>query len=309
MTTEPVENTPRGFEELIKDALIEHCALSPEDVAGIMQARGSLQVGFAEAAMHIGLVTREDIDQVADKILSSDSQSSPGIIETAMRRQAGTRVVALKHTEMVTPSKGLILAHDLENERSERLRALRTELLLLANPSRLANVIALLSPGPGEGRSQLCAELAIAFAQLGRRTLLVDGDLRNPSQHMLFNAPNHWGLAQALTSRDRPTTLGVVGLPHLSLLPAGAPAPNPLELLSSGRVDRFIANWRADQEFVIIDTPPVGQFADGLAIAMLAGRVLVVSRAKVTRHAALKDMLRRLSTTQSLILGAVINDF
>ena len=309
MNNEPVDDSPRGFEELIKDALIDHCALSPENVADIMQARGSLRVGFAEAALHVGLITRDDIDQVADKILSSDSQSSPGIIETAMRRQAGTRIVALKHSELVNPSKRLILAHDMENERSERLRALRTELLLLANPSRNANVIALLSPGAAEGRSQLCAELAIAFAQLGRRTLLVDGDLRNPSQHLLFNAPNRWGLAQALTSSDRPNTLGVVGLPHLSILPAGAPAPNPLELLSSDRVDRFISNWRSDQEFVIIDTPPVGQYADGLAIAMMAGQVLVVSRAKATRHADMKDMLRRLATTQSQILGAVINHF
>jgi receptor protein-tyrosine kinase len=309
MSAEPFDGAPSGLEDLIKEALTAHCALSPEDIDSIMQARSTLQVGFAEAALHIGLASQDDIDQVADTILKSESKRSSGIIETAMRRHASTRIVAVKHVEVVRPSKLLILAHDMDNERSERLRALRTELLLLNNPSGVANVIALLSPGAGEGRSQLCAELAIAFAQLGRRTLLIDGDLRNPSQHFLFNAPNGRGLAQALTSTDRPGTFGVEGLPHLSLLTAGATKPNPLELLSGGRVERFMSDWRYDQEFIIIDTPPVSLFADGLAIAMMAGRVLIVSRAKMTRHNEMKDMLRRLATTQSQILGAVINRF
>jgi Mrp family chromosome partitioning ATPase len=71
----------------------------------------------------------------------------------------------------------------------------------------------------------------------------------------------------------------------------------------------LLSDWRYDQEFIIIDTPPVSQYADGLAMAMLAGKVLLINRAQVTRHADMKDMLRRLSTTQSQILGAVINHF
>jgi len=303
------EDAPQGLEDLIKQALIARCSLTPEDVASIMQARSSLHLNFAEAAMHIGLVSRDDVDLVADEIVMTESQRRPGIIETALRRHAGTRIVAVRHSEIVSPSKRLILAHDMVNERSERLRALRTELLLLNHASGLANVIALLSPGSGEGRSQLCAELAIAFAQLGRRTLLLDADLRKPSQHLLFNAPNRWGLTQALTSSERPMTCGVEGLPHLSLLTAGTPVPNPLELLSGDRVQRLLSDWRYDQEFIIIDTPPVSQYADGLAMAMLAGKVLIINRAQVTRHADMKDMLRRLSTTQSQILGAVINHF
>lgn len=309
MNVEAVDDAPQGLEDLIKQALITRCSLTPEDIESIMQARSSLHMNFAEAALHIGLVTRDDVDQVADEIVMTESQRRPGIIEMALRRQASTRIVALRHSDVVSPSKRLILAHDMVNERSERLRALRTELLLLNQASGLANVIALLSPGSGEGRSQLCAELAIAFAQLGRRTLLLDADLRNPSQHLLFNAPNRWGLSQALTSSDRPMTCGVEGLPHLSLLTAGTQVPNPLELLSGDRVQRLLSDWRHDQEFIIIDTPPVSQYADGLAMAMLAGKVLVINRAQVTRHTDMKEMLRRLSTTQSQILGAVINHF
>jgi protein-tyrosine kinase len=309
MSAEPLDETPQGLEALIKEALTERCALTEGDVENVMQARRTLRVGFADAALHIGLATQDDIDYVADAILKTESAQSSGIIETAIRRQASTRIVAVQHTEILRPSKRLILAHDMDNDRSERLRALRTELLLLNNNSDSANIFAVLSPSAGEGRSQLCAELAIAFAQLGRRTLLVDGDLRKPSQHFLFNAPNRWGLAQALTSSERPKTFGVEGLPQLSLLTAGAPTPNPLELLSGGRVERLISDWRYNQEFIIIDTPPVTQFADGLALAMMAGRILVVSRAKMTHHNDMKDMLRRLGATQSQILGAVINHF
>jgi protein-tyrosine kinase len=309
MNADAFEPAPSGLEELLKNGLIERCNLSPTDVASIMTARRTLQVGFAEAALHLGLVTREDIDETADLILRVDPDRSSGIIETALRRQAGTRIVAVTNSETVKASKQLILAHELDNERSERLRALRTELLLLSNPGGFANIFVLVSPGPGEGRSQLCAELAIAFAQLGRRTLLVDGDLRKPSLHFLFNASNQRGLTQALTTGEKPKTFGVEGLPQLSLLTAGPPAPNPLELLSGGRVERLLSNWRHDQEFILIDTPPITQYADGLALAMMAGRVLVVSRGNVTRHDDMKDMLRRLASTHSQILGAVINNF
>jgi receptor protein-tyrosine kinase len=309
MNADAFEPTPSALEELLKNALIERCGLSVPDIASVMTASRTLQVGFADAALHLGLVTRDDIDETADLILRIDPERSSGIIETALRRQAGTRIVPVNNTETVQASKQLILAHQLDNERSERLRALRTELLLLSHQDGFANIFVLVSPGPSEGRSQLCAELAIAFAQLGRRTLLVDGDLRKPSLHFLFNASNQRGLTQALISGERPKTFGVEGLPQLSLLTAGTPAPNPLELLSGGRVERLLSNWRREQEFIIIDTPPITQYADGLALAMMAGRVLVVSRGNITRHDDMKDMLRRLASTHSQILGAVINHF
>jgi protein-tyrosine kinase len=298
-----------GREKAIFQALIDRCGLTSDVVESIMQARKTLGLDITEAAVHIGMVTAEDITEALEYVRTTESSDSTGIIETAVRIHSRSRVVAVRHREMVTPSGVLILAHDMDNERSERIRALRTELLILCNTGERANVMALMSPQSGEGRSQLSAELAIAFSQLGRRTLLVDGDLRNPRQHALFNAPNHSGLAQALQTNDLPKVYGVVGLPHLSLVTAGPIVPNPLELLSGGHIDRLIADWRYEQEFVVIDTPPTSQFADGLAIAMMAEHVLILSRSRQTNFSAMKDMVRRLTTTQSRILGAVINNF
>lgn len=310
MSALPTESVLHGVEEAIRDAIVARCYLTSDVINNIMQARASLAVGFAEAAVQIGAVTADDVAAVIVEVNKSDADNGTSIVETALRRRtSSSQLVAVRQPELLKPSGRLILAHDLDNDRSERIRALRTELLLLSNSAGLANIIALVSPCSGEGRSQLAAELAIAFAQLGRRTLLVDADLRKPQQHFLFNASNNVGLAQALTSGDSPRLFGVENLPYLSVLIAGAAAPNPLELLSGSRMQRLIAHWHGDQEFVLIDTPPIGHYADGLAIATMASRALVVSRAQATPHKDMKNMLRRLATTRSHIFGAVINSF
>jgi receptor protein-tyrosine kinase len=207
------------------------------------------------------------------------------------------------------PAQCLVLAHQLFHPRSEQIRMLRTELLLRHEPTDNANIIAVVSPGPGEGRSQLAAELAISFAQLGRPTLLVDADLRHPQQHVLFNADNRQGLAQALTYEQMPPLQTVAGLPALYLLTAGPLPPNPLDLLSDRAFEAMANEWQQRFQFVVLDTPPVRQYADGLAVATIVGRVLSLSRARHTSYKDTRDMMRRLTATQSRILGAVINHF
>jgi receptor protein-tyrosine kinase len=181
--------------------------------------------------------------------------------------------------------------------------------MLLNDSAQRGNVIALVGPGRGEGRSQLCAELAMAFAQLGRRTLLVDADLRHPRQHVLFTADNQWGLAQTLALGESPFLHAVEGLPELAVLTSGAIPPNPLELVSHQRFERLIVELRRQYDFVVIDTPAVSLYADALQIATVAQRVLMVTRTEATSFQAMKDTLRRLAVTESKILGAVINKF
>ena len=207
------------------------------------------------------------------------------------------------------PSPRLVLAHSPYHPRSEQIRMLRTELLLRHEANENANVVAVLSPCAAEGRSQLSAELAIAFAQLGRPTLLVDADLRRPQQHVLFNADNSLGLSQAIAREQVPRFQTVKGLPSLFLLTAGVPPPNPLELLSDRCFETMAGEWRQHFQFVVLDTPPVSQYADGLAVATITGRVLSLSRARHTPYRDTRDMMRRLGATQSRILGAVINHF
>lgn len=208
-----------------------------------------------------------------------------------------------------SPMDCLLHAHGAYNPRSEQIRKLRTELLLRNESSNSANIVSVLSPCPREGRSQLAAELAISFAQLGRPTLLVDADLRHPRQHALFNTDNSFGLSQALASGQRPQLRRVIGLPALFLLTSGPTPVDPLELLSDRWFEILVAEWRKSFRFVVVDTPAAGRYADSLVIATIVGRILSVSHAGCTPYKDTRNMLRSLAATQSRILGAVINHF
>jgi protein-tyrosine kinase len=297
----------------LRAALTADLGLSDLAIEKIGEVMKSMGTSFTDAAERLGFLKPEEIEASLRRIYAARERARApediGMIGNAIRRISADRRVVLRQGERVTPSPQLIIAHDHDNPRSERLRALRTELLLLHEAQRGANMVAVVSPGSGEGRSQLCAELAISFAQLGRRTLLVDADMRKPEQHVLFGSDNLQGLSQAIARNERPFLHPVADLPFMHLLTAGVIPPNPLELLSDGRFSKLLAEWRNSYEFVVLDTPPVDLSADGLAVATVASRVLVLSRAQHTKFKSTRSLLRRLATTQSKLLGAVINHF
>jgi receptor protein-tyrosine kinase len=302
-------NSSHDEDKALRAELISSSHLDSQALEKIFELMQTTDLRFGDAAVQLGLVSRADIDEALTRARGHRSMGEAGLIEHAIRRVSADKRVVLRHGEAVDPSRRLILAHDPDNARSEKLRGLRTELLLLNEGTRGANTVAVISPGAGEGRSQLSAELAIAFAQLGRRTLLVDADLRNPSQHTLFGATNEHGLSRSISNFEKPIYHPVRGLPQMHVLTAGPIPANPLELLSDGRFEKLFTDWRNNYEFLVLDTPPLSKCADGIAIATLAGRVLVLSRARHTSFPSTRAMLRRLATTQSRILGAVVNHF
>ena len=193
--------------------------------------------------------------------------------------------------------------------RIESLQAIRTEILLRRETPQRAEVIAVISAGATEGRSTLAAELAIAFAEAGHATLLVDADLRQPCQHELFNLPNQLGLAQLLMFGKRPLLHVPPGLPQLTVMTAGDRPARPLDLLSHPAFAEAISAWRDQYRVVVIDTPALAQWPDGAAIANVAGRALLATRSGHTRYTELRTALRRLAPTRSRVMGAVINHF
>jgi protein-tyrosine kinase len=303
-------SAPRDFEAALRATLIDRCRLSPQDIADITRVMNASGMSFAEAAVHVGKVTQEDVRTTAGFLAHVAETQTGSPIQTAMKKlSSGRYEIVLREGAVVRPGAKLLIAHNPHHERCERLRALRTELLLLSGTSRNAKVLAVVGAVGGEGRSQLSAELAIAFAQLGRKTLLVDADMRNPSLHGAFESANEDGLAQALQTGSSPSVHPVSGLPFLRLLTAGAPPPNALEMLSDGRFQRLVNEWSRSYDFVIVDTPPISQYADGLAIATIVGLAIAVTRARHTPFNAVKEMMKRLGTTQAEVLGGVINYF
>lgn len=270
----------------IRAAIIQRSALNDEDVAWITHYQETRELSFAEAASRLGYVS------------PSDGEKRSDLVPLPWAKPA-----------IAVPSQDLVIAHDRYHAHSEQIRSLRTELLLRQEPSAEGNMLAVLSPCSGEGRSVLAAELAIAFAQLGRPTLLVDADMRRSHQHVLFTVENEYGLSDALAEARRPQLHEVSGFPELSLLTAGQMPVNAQELLSGSRFAPLVDEWREYYDFVVFDTPPASRFADGLVVATIVGNVLSLSRARHTPYKDTSDLLQRLVSTGSSIQGAVVNHF
>ena len=308
MNVEATDGEVSSLVTRLRDVLIARRRLNPEGAVRIEEAMRTLGLGFGEAAIRLGLITPEELADATQEARQLPPKAADGIFEGALHRMSFNRGLPVMYVGTVKAGPSLILLHDPDNAYSEQIRALRTELMLLNAASR-GNSIVVLSPCRGEGRTQLCAELAVAFSQLGQRTLLVDADLRRPRVHMLFESENPTGLGQALASGGAAQLQSVDKLPHLSVLIAGPGVANPLELLTNGHFQRQLADWRKKYSMIIIDTPPITEFADGLAIASFAEQVVIVGRSDSTPHRNIKEMLRRMGSTQLRIVGAVINSF
>jgi protein-tyrosine kinase len=289
--------------------LVDECHMPVEaqqEILVIMRRDG---LSFTEAALARGLVTQAEIESATVKASEAASYENSSVVQKAINRVARSRHQAFIEGEKLQASSELFLAHNPDHPRSEQLRALRTELLIQDITAGRSKRIATISPSNGEGRSHLSAELAVAFSQLGRPALLIDADLRNPKQHVLFNSENRYGLSQALVDLEAPILNTVEGLPFLAVLTSGHLTGNPLELLSGGRLTRLMDTLSATFDFIIVDTPPISQYADGIAVATVAGSVIITSRAAHTTFKDMRDLLKRLGPTRAQIMGTVLSHF
>jgi receptor protein-tyrosine kinase len=200
----------------------------------------------------------------------------------------------------------LIAAHAPFEAQAEALRDLRTQLLLhWLNPER--KVLAVVSVGAGDGRTFVAANLAVVFAQLGEKTLLIDADMRLPRQHRLFGHSGP-GLAQVLSGRSGIETAERVSyFENLWLLSAGAAPPNPLELLSRPEFPRLLAEARKQFTVVLMDTPASSRASDARLAAARADGVLAVVRQDRTRIAELEALCRVASSGGVQVAGMVFN--
>lgn len=309
MSTESIDPLSQDLDEQLSRTLVLLYQLSSEAIARINALVKDLRIEFAEAAVKSGAVTKQQLDEAMEWINQRALSESRGLVEEVLRRSRPNRNVLLWERDQLEPSQSIVLIHDPDHRHSETVRSLRTELLLRCRSRRRGTSIALLSPGAHEGRSYLAAELALSFAQLGRRTLLVDADLRRPSQHRLFGSSNETGLVQALGHGGPHYFHGIQSLPDMALMTSGESPPNPLELLSGGSFERTLREWRHNFEFVILDTPPTTHFSDSMVVAAAAGNVLVLGRSEMTRFDQVNEVCRNLSSTNARVLGAVINKF
>jgi receptor protein-tyrosine kinase len=246
----------------------------------------------------------EPVDAAHD---GADLAANTDDVEDIEHRTTPEFPVAL--VEPLRPGPQLFSAHDPAGAHSENVRLLRTEVLLRHSAQHGAVAFAVVGASAAEGRSVLAAELALSLAQLGRSTLLIDADMRRPRQHILFGTDLRDGLAQSIV-RGHPTSLfGVAGYPSLSLMTAGTCPANPIELLSDGHFESLMITLRNSYDFIVVDTPPCGDYADGLVVATVIGHVLTIHRAEHTSYKAARSMMRQLASARAQILGGVLNHF
>ena len=191
---------------------------------------------------------------------------------------------------------------------AEAYRVLRTSILLSA-PDKPLRTLLLTSPLSGDGKTTISYNLAIAFAQQGKRVLLIDADMRKPNMHSLFRVPRAPGLSEVITGGVHLTNAIKVheSLPNLFLLPAGTTPPSPAELLESKRFEAVIEEAQQQFDMVMIDSPPVLMVTDPVILSTKADATIVVLRSQKTTRMVLKRAVEALSRSHGRKLGFVIN--
>ena len=166
------------------------------------------------------------------------------------------------------------------------------------------NCVAISSWSKGEGKSTATVNLAISFAKMGKRVLLIDTDLRRPNLHNLLKLKNEHGMTDVIAQlAPFETVVHRDAIPCLDVLSSGAIPPNPSELLASQAFHDLVAQAKQDYDYVILDTPPLGVVADTMLLKdFVAGYVLVV-RESVTTHGDLERAIQNISLADSKVLG------
>ncbi len=191
---------------------------------------------------------------------------------------------------------------------SEALRLLRTN-LEFASASGEIHSLTVTSPGPGEGKSTITANLGVVMAQAGLSVVIIDADLRKPTQHSVFSIANDRGLTTLLTHPEENwrSAAAKVALPGLLLVPSGPIPPNPSDLVSGGRFAQVIERIKADVDLVILDSPPLLSASDALAIAARTDGVMLVCRSHHTRIDALRHAAHSVHQGGIRLIGLVVN--
>jgi protein-tyrosine kinase len=265
--------------------LLDAGKISVADAERVLQLQREEGLRFGEAAIKLGLIGDEDVRQ-------------------ALSRQFDYPYLAPGAGPV---SEELIAAYQPFSSQVEGLRGLRTQLMLrwfgLGH-----SALAVLGMNEGDGCSFHTANLAVVFSQLGERTLLIDANLRSPRQQEIFRLGNRAGLSELLAGRaDDSAVTRIDAFVDLSVMTAGAPPPNPTELLSRNTLRQALDRFQTNYDVILIDTAPAAQCTDAQTVAVHAGGALLVARQNWTQVADLEKTKNALTQTRAQVVGAVLS--
>jgi len=276
-----------AFDTRMGALLLDAGKLTPEDFERVLRMQNETGIRFGEAAVRLGLVGEDDIQQV-------------------LARQFGYPYLQKGQAGL---SPKLVAAYQPFSPQVEALRAIRSQLMLRWF-ARGRRALAIVGVDPDDGAALFAANLAIVFAQLGEQTLLVDANLRAPRQQDAFALKPRQGLSDLLAGRAGFDAIArVPAFADLSVLPAGTLPPNPQELLARDGFRNLHTQLENHYDVVLYDMAPFQVGVDAVAVASRAGGALLVTRKNHTRIAHIGRAADQLRDAGCEVLGSVVMEF
>lgn len=273
----------------IGDIIRQTKNLTQEQVDAIVEHQRAHGLRFGEAAVALGLANDSDV-------VFALSQQFHYPYTPDERRSTNLE---------------LVLASQPFGKQAEAFRAIRSQLMMrVFSSSEPKRALAIASPDSGDGKTFFVANLGVALAQLGGRTLVVDADMRSPRLHQLFGIPNGSGLSGILSGRQEDNVIyQAPDIPSLYVMPVGVTPPNPLELLERPAFRLLIGELLRKFDHVIVDTPAQGHGSDAAVIASKCGASLLLARKGVTKVARLEELVSTINACGSKLVGTIVNEF
>ena len=203
----------------------------------------------------------------------------------------------------------LIVVREPQSIQAESYRSIRTTLLVSSPPGRIKTIL-FTSPLAREGKSSTVSNLGITLAETSKRVVIVDSDLRKPKQSRIFgqNSNRGPGLSRFLSSNiDVTEVVRPTDISNLQLITSGPLPANPIELLTSERMDNLVAYLKRNFDFVLFDTPPILAVSDALAMGPMADAIILVARGGQTPIPAFKQAKQKLDAHKLKCLGVILN--
>lgn len=210
-----------------------------------------------------------------------------------------------------------VVAHrDPKSPISEIFRTLRTNIQFI-NTNKNTQTLLITSTLPGEGKSWIASNLAVTFAQTGKKVIIVDADMRKGRQYTIFDTPPAPGLSNYLsqvgisektkTTDDITECIRKTAVPNLYLMPAGSIPPNPSELLVSPKMIKVLEKFKQAFDIVIIDGTPCELVTDAVILSRIVDSTMIVTAHKVTKKDALERVIKSIQNVGGNLTGVVVN--
>lgn len=214
----------------------------------------------------------------------------------------------LNKVDQYTQKNGVRLVNlvDSKSVVAEQIRMIKTNIEFASIANNNLKSIIITSPEISDGKSTVSANLAIAWAQSGKRVLFVDADLRRPTLHATFNLPNNNGLTSVLSGKSSlETAIEQTAVENLDVLVSGIIPPNPAELLGSQQMEQLIRWGEVNYDLLIMDTPPVTLVTDSQILSSKVNGVVIVVRYGKTQKTTTKRAIELIEHVEGNILGVV----